>query len=64
MNIVFWVLILFPLLNIILLKRWNISPINLMGVFGNLKMLFIYSTFTNAKTAKILKQFRIKTCIF
>ena len=33
----FWVLILFPLLNIILIKKWNISPIDLMGVFGNLK---------------------------
>ncbi len=47
--IVFWVLILFPLLNIILIKKWNISPIDLMGVFGNLKMLFTYSTFTNVK---------------
>lgn len=62
--IVFWVLILFLLLNIILIKKWNISPIDLMGVFGNLKMLFTYSTFTNAKIAKIRKQFRIKTCIF
>ncbi len=50
--IVFWVLILFPLLNIILIKKWNISPIDLMGVFGNLKMLFTYSTFTNAKNSQ------------
>ncbi|ANC20191.1 hypothetical protein WR52_15940 [Bacillus cereus] len=42
--IVFWVLILFSLLNIILIKKWNISPIDLMGVFGNLKMLFTYSS--------------------
>ncbi|MCP1393721.1 hypothetical protein J3D61_000114 [Bacillus cereus] len=42
--IVFWVLILFPLLNIILIKKWNISPIDLMGVFCNSKMLFTYSS--------------------
>lgn len=55
MNIVFWVFILFLFFNIILLKRWNISFINFMGVFGNLKMLFIYSIFMNVKIVKIFK---------